>query len=75
MAAVGEQLNGYVSKDDEICGVSVSVRDQEDLLMIWNKLASEAGHARVFDCVHMLLPDTAFLSEFYKRKSNYPKKM
>ena len=71
MAAVGEQLNEYVSAQDEICGVSVSVRDREDLLLIWNKSASEAGAARVFDCVHLLLPDTVFLSEFYKRKSNH----
>jgi len=66
MAAIGEQLNEYVSENDEICGISVSVREREDLVLIWNTNASEAINARIFDCVHMLLPDTTFLSEFYK---------
>ena len=68
MAAVGEQLNEYVGPNDEICGVSVSAREREDIVLIWNTNAKEHHLARVFDCVHLLLPDTAFVSD-YKRKS------
>jgi len=66
MAAVGEQLNEYVSDKDEVCGVSVSVRDREDIILIWNTNAAESQNARIFDCVRMLMPDTPFASQFYK---------
>jgi len=66
MAAIGEQLQEFVTPKDEICGISVSVREREDLVLIWNINAIEAREARIFDCVRMLLPDTTFLSEFYK---------
>jgi len=66
MAAIGEQLNEYVATNDEICGISVTVREREDTITIWNTNADEADRAKIFDCVRMLLPDTTFLSEFYK---------
>jgi hypothetical protein len=66
MAAVGEQLNEYVSANDEVCGVSVSVREREDIILIWNTNAAEAQNARIFDCVRLLMPDTPFAAQFYK---------
>lgn len=68
MAAIGEQLNEYVGETDEVCGVTVSIRDREDVVLVWNTNAQVASQARIFDCVRLLLPDTNFLSTFYKRK-------
>lgn len=72
MAAIGEQLNEFVSENDEICGISVSTREKEDVLLIWNTNAEAAKTSRVFECVHMLMPDTSFLSTFYKREYFLP---
>lgn len=68
MAVIGEQLNEYVAEGDEVCGVTVSIRDREDVILIWNTNAEVATQATVFDCVRLILPDTNFLSTFYKRK-------
>lgn len=68
MAAIGEQLNEYVAEDDEVCGVTVSIRDREDVILVWNTNAEVAAQAKIFDCVRLILPDTNFLSTFYKRK-------
>lgn len=68
MATAAEQWVDFVHETDDICGVSVSVRDREDLIMIWNQDASVFKNARVFECVRLLLPDSFFLGEFYKRK-------
>lgn len=68
MAAIGEQLNEFVHEKDEICGVSVSTRDKEDVVLIWNTNAELAKESRILDCLRLILPDTTFLATFYKRK-------
>lgn len=68
MAAIGEQFEGHLAPGDEVCGISVSVRDRDDLLQIWNYESSLTNQATVMKKVHSLVPDVVFSAEFYKRK-------
>jgi len=66
MAAIGEQLNEFVHEKDEICGVSISTREKEDVVLIWNTNAELAKESKILECLRLILPDTTFLSTFYK---------
>ncbi|CAG0901511.1 unnamed protein product [Darwinula stevensoni] len=73
LAAIGEQFEDYVTPGDEIVGISVSVREKDNLLQIWNADAplGEDPQARVLYKVQQLLPNTQFLSLFYKRHQTH----
>ena len=47
LAAVGEQLSVAVHTDDEICGVSVRIRRDTDVIQIWNQDSEYASQATV----------------------------
>lgn len=66
LAAIGEQFEGHLAPGDEVCGISVSVRDRDDLLQIWNYESSLTSQATVMKKVHSLVPDVVFSAEFYK---------
>lgn len=72
LAAIGEQFEGHLAPGDEVCGISVSVRDRDDLLQIWNYESSLTSQATVMKKVHSLVPDVVFSAEFYKRKCCLP---
>ena len=59
---------------DDICGLSVSPREKDDLIQIWNKDKQVEPESHVLEKVHQLVPDVRFNAEFYKRKhDNDPK--
>ncbi|KAK8399126.1 hypothetical protein O3P69_004294 [Scylla paramamosain] len=66
LAAIGEQFEGHLAPGDEVCGISVSVRERDDLLQIWNYDCSLTNQATVMKKVHSLVPDVFFNAEFYK---------
>ncbi|KAL1443248.1 hypothetical protein MTO96_046051, partial [Rhipicephalus appendiculatus] len=57
---------------DDICGVSVCVRDRDDIVQLWNADARLSEGATVLSRVHALLPPGITpVAEFYKRECNF----
>ena len=69
LAAIGEQFIDFLGPGDDICGLSVSPREKDDLIQIWNKDKQVEPDSRVLEKVHQLVPDVRFNAEFYKRKA------
>ena len=49
LACIGEQFSSQCSDNDEVTGISVSIREREDLIQIWNSNSIEADRATVIE--------------------------
>lgn len=67
LAAIGEQFSDSLHEDDEICGLTVSVREKFDVVQLWNVNAELASKANVINKVIRLLPEVEFAEPLYKR--------
>ena len=47
LAVIGEQLSRCVHEDDDICGASLSVRHETNILQIWHLDAAHQHQAKV----------------------------
>lgn len=67
LAAIGEQFSDDVRPGDEVCGVSVCVREKDDIVQLWNADSRLSEGASVLAHVHSLLPPGVnLIAEFYK---------
>ncbi|XP_063953300.1 eukaryotic translation initiation factor 4E type 3-B-like [Lytechinus pictus] len=66
LATIGEQFSTSISPDDEICGVSVSIRNTNDVIQVWNRYSRFSEQALIVDKVQTLTPDIDFRATFYK---------
>ncbi|EEB12076.1 eukaryotic translation initiation factor 4E-1, putative [Pediculus humanus corporis] len=54
LAAIGEQFSESITEEDEICGLTVSVREKFDTVKIWNSKAELESQARFIELMkHM----------------------
>jgi hypothetical protein len=68
LAAIGEQFSDNVAKEDEIVGVSVSCRDKDDIIQIWNLRSGLEPQATILNRIQELVPKVNFPVKFYKGK-------
>lgn len=72
LAAIGDQFSGVVEEGDRVVGVSMSIRERDDILQIWNNDSSLADQAspQLTGKVTRLFtdPPVQFLAVFYKRE-------
>ncbi|XP_019627199.1 PREDICTED: eukaryotic translation initiation factor 4E type 3-B-like [Branchiostoma belcheri] len=66
LAVIGEQFTDHTAEGDEVVGLSVSVRERDDIIQIWNQNAEVADKASVVSKFRELLPNTSFPTLFYK---------
>jgi len=71
LACIGEQFSNYLVKDDDIIGISVNIRKNDDLVQIWNLDSSKSSDSKVVDKVIDLLPDVKFETNFYRAHHNH----
>ncbi|XP_038067181.1 eukaryotic translation initiation factor 4E type 3-like [Patiria miniata] len=69
LATIGERFSDCISPEDEICGVSVSIRNLDvDILQVWNKKAglNDSEINRVVAMVKDILQGIEIKTHFYK---------
>jgi len=66
LALVGEQFTDYVAEGDEIVGASVSIRERDNILQIWNNNSLLREEARVLDKLQLIAPGFDVSQAFYK---------
>lgn len=66
LACIGEQLSEHLHEDDGLVGVTIAIRERDDLIQVWNQSASLAQEAQVIDVIQNLVPNVAFTASFYK---------
>ncbi|XP_076469070.1 eukaryotic translation initiation factor 4E type 3-like isoform X2 [Babylonia areolata] len=66
MAAIGAQLDGCMAEDDEVSGVSVCLREREDIIQVWNVRADLEKESTIVAKILSLVPNVVFSAAFYK---------
>jgi len=65
LAAIGEQFGPVLANEDDICGVTVSLRQYDNIIQVWNSNASANVNA-VLARIKSIVPNVEFRNPFYK---------
>lgn len=55
----------FLFTGDDVCGISITIREKDDIILVWNSDASMNSDG-IRHRVHELLPAVHFITEFYK---------
>ncbi|XP_022196272.2 eukaryotic translation initiation factor 4E type 3-like [Nilaparvata lugens] len=66
LAVIGEQFVESMAEGDCVCGLSITTRERDDLIQIWNSRSDLAEKSLVLDKIRVLLPGVRFITCFYK---------
>jgi len=70
LACIGEQFVEATAAEDDVTGISVSVREREDVIQVWNANSTKSNEASVIPKIKSLVPHVQFITHFYKGKSH-----
>jgi len=65
LAAIGEQFSDCVAEGDDVCGVSVRIRFDQNVIQIWNQESELHHKATVIQKVKELVPSVE-INEYYQ---------
>lgn len=66
LASIGEQFSDCVAPLDDIVGISVSRREKDDVIQIWNLDQTYQSKATICEKLQELVPGVKFSVKFYK---------
>lgn len=65
LALIGEQFEPAITNGDDICGLTVSIRHNDDIVRLWNKNAA-CNPSGLLSRLKELLPNVEVRTAFYK---------
>lgn len=65
LALIGEQFEPILTKGDDICGLTVSIRQADDIIRLWNTNA-ELKAASLLTRLKQIVPQADIRAPFYK---------
>eukprot|EP01087_Luapelamoeba_hula_P019059 TRINITY_DN625_c0_g1_i3.p1 TRINITY_DN625_c0_g1~~TRINITY_DN625_c0_g1_i3.p1 ORF type:complete len:213 (-),score=44.26 TRINITY_DN625_c0_g1_i3:243-881(-) len=70
LAIIGEQFEPAISPGDDICGLTVSIRQFDDIFRLWNT-NSASKTQQLLSRMRELLPDVELKGPFYKENREH----
>jgi len=66
LAAIGDQFQQYLQTNDEVNGVTVSIRLSDDIVQVWNRDASEEAQGKLLKRIKQVVPNLRSIASYYK---------
>jgi len=70
LAIIGEQFQEYLEPGDSICGLTVSIRQYDNLIRLWTQSA-ERKNEKTLNRLKELIPDAEAKAPFYKANAEH----
>ncbi len=65
LALIGEQFESVISEGDDICGLTISIRQHDDIIRLWNTNAT-CKNQNLLARAKEIVPSAELRSPFYK---------